>query len=45
MATTQAAVTQPMESAFEDWFALGEELFGPDPVDWRFECPRCHDAA
>ena len=45
MTTVAPASTQPVNSSFEDWFALGEELFGPDPADWRFECPSCHDTA
>ncbi len=26
---------------FEEWYAKGEELYGNDPLKWRFECPAC----
>lgn len=25
-----------------DWLAEAERLFGPEALDWRFECPACH---
>ena len=27
--------------AWDDWKEKGKELFGSDPRDWRFKCPRC----
>lgn len=23
----------------KDWLEEGKRLFGPDPLDWRFQCP------
>lgn len=25
----------------KDWLAEGESLFGPDKMQWRWECPSC----
>ncbi len=27
------------------WLALGKQLFGPDPMKWRFVCPVCGHVA
>jgi len=27
--------------SIEEWMAKGEELFGEDIKNWKFECPRC----
>lgn len=35
----QAVETQPLTLA--EWLALGEKLFGPEKLEWRFVCPAC----
>ena len=25
----------------QEWIVRGRELFGPDPMKWRFRCPMC----
>jgi len=31
--------------AHEDWCAKGRELFGDDPMNWKFVCPSCGHVA
>ncbi|GEM_PF-966013 len=26
---------------YADWKAMGEKLYGPDMLDWKFKCPQC----
>ncbi len=30
---------------FDQWRARAVELFGPDPLDWKFVCPSCKHVA
>jgi hypothetical protein len=30
---------------YEEWYAKGENLFGPDIMRWRFVCPSCGHVA
>lgn len=27
----------------EDWLAEAKKRFGDNPLDWRFQCPRCKE--
>ena len=31
--------------SIEHWKALGEKLFGPDQMEWKFICPACNHVA
>lgn len=43
--TAQQERPEAMTLTLADLRAEGRARFGPDPLDWRFVCPRCGDIA
>lgn len=38
-------MTTPIRYTIEEWRAKARELFGDDPLDWKFVCPSCKHVA
>lgn len=40
-----ASLHEIREATYAEWLAEAEELFGKDPMNWRFVCPVCGHVA
>jgi len=38
-------VKEPIKMTHEEWVAKAKELFGDDPMQWKFACPSCGHVA